>query len=280
MIGEPRLQRIAPEELPELLSRLADEQATNFALLGPRVLLSRDPKEWPRALQGRAVFQVARSLPGLPRELPPDYADVPVLELLDGMDLQQWLERAHKELSPEASADSTDKSALEGGVEVRTVKIFLASSSELREDRDAFDLYFRQQNDRLRKQGIYLEIVRWENFLDAMSTTRMQDEYNQAIRDCDVFVSLFKTKTGQYTAEEFGVAWKRFQATGKPSIYTYFREASVSTSASNRDDLLSLWDFQRRLEELGHFLTKYGSIDGLQRHFRDQLEKLSDEGRL
>ena len=35
----------------------------------------------------------------------------------------------------------------------RLVRIFLASSAELREDRDAFDLYFRQQNDQLHKKG-------------------------------------------------------------------------------------------------------------------------------
>src|SRR5690606_14407159 len=76
-----------------------------------------------------------------------------------------------------------------------------ASSSELRADRDEFELYFRQQNDTLRKQGIYLQIVRWENFLDAMSETRLQDEYNKEIRDCDIFVSLFFTKTGKFTVE-------------------------------------------------------------------------------
>ena len=32
---------------------------------------------------------------------PPDYAAVSVLELLDGMNLEQWLERARKELSPD-----------------------------------------------------------------------------------------------------------------------------------------------------------------------------------
>ncbi len=39
----------------------------------------------------------------------------------------------------------------------RTIRIFLASSSELREDRDAFDLYFRQQNDRAVKEGVLFE---------------------------------------------------------------------------------------------------------------------------
>jgi internalin A len=209
---------------------------------------------------------------------PPDYADVSVLELLDGMNLEEWLERARQELPPDNGEPTpsveTDSSEPLGGVDVKTVRIFLASSAELREDRDAFDLYFRQQNDRLRKEGLYLEIVRWEDFLDAMSKTRLQDEYNERIRDCDVFVSLFKTKTGKYTAEEFDVAWKRFQATGRPHIYTYFRKATVSTSARHRNDLMSLWDFQEKLGDLGHFYTEYESIDGLQKQFRDQLDKL------
>jgi len=157
-------------------------------------------------------------------------------------------------------------------------KIFLASSSELREDREAFDLYFRQQNDRLRKVGLYLEIVRWENFLDAMSSTRMQNEYNEAIRKCDLFISLFKTKTGKYTEEEFNFAHQTFKNTGKPLIYTWFKQASVSTSSSHRDDLLSLWNFQKKLSDLGHYHTEYKSIEDLQKQFRDQLDKLRDAG--
>jgi hypothetical protein len=58
----------------------------------------------------------------------------------------------------------------------RTIRIFLASSDELHNDRDAFELHFRQRNDQLRNRGVYLQIIRWENFLDAMSPTRLQDE--------------------------------------------------------------------------------------------------------
>jgi len=102
----------------------------------------------------------------------------------------------------------------------------------------------------------------------------LQDEYNQAIADCDAFVALFRTKTGKYTEEEFDVAWRTFRKTGRPLIYTYFQKATVSTSRDNRHDLCSLWDFQDRIETLGHFFTEYESIDGLQRHFRDQLDRL------
>ena len=162
----------------------------------------------------------------------------------------------------------------------RTIKIFLASSAELEEDRDAFDLYFRQQNDQWRKQGLYLEIVRWENFLDAMSETRLQDEYNKKVRDCDVFVSLFMTKTGKYTEEEFDVAHQAFKKNGKPLIYTFFKDATVSTSASNRTDLESLWNFQKKLKQLGHFFTRYKNTEHLEQQFKDQIEKLREEDRL
>src|SRR5262249_28588646 len=121
-------------------------------------------------------------------ECPRSYEDVDVLELLDGIRVDKLPGWANEEQR------ATPRSLM---------RIFLASSAELREDRDAFDLYFRQQNDQLRKKGGYLEIVRWESFLDAMSDTRLQDEYNKAIRDCDIFVCLFFTKTGKFTEEEF-----------------------------------------------------------------------------
>jgi len=127
----------------------------------------------------------------------------------------------------------------------RTLQIFLASSAELREDRDAFDLYFRQQNDQLLKEGVYLEIIRWENFLDAMSDTRLQDEYNKAIRKCDIFVSLFFTKTGKFTEEEFNVAFGQFKDSRKPRIYTFFKNAEIKTGNTRKEDLQSLWAFRK-----------------------------------
>jgi hypothetical protein len=158
----------------------------------------------------------------------------------------------------------------------RHVRIFLASSEELRADRDEFELYFRQQNDRLMDEGLYLKIVRWENFLDAMSETRLQDEYNSQVRSCDVFVSLFMTKTGRYTEEEFDAAHQAFKADGKPLIYTFFKNTEVRTGALGKKDLMSLWAFKEKLQQLGHYHTEYDNIEHLKRQFRDQMDKLRD----
>ena len=58
-----------------------------------------------------------------------------------------------------------------------------------------------------------------------MSETRLQDEYNREIVTCDILVCLFFTKTGKFTEEEFDTAYRRFKETGKPQIFTYFKNA-------------------------------------------------------
>jgi internalin A len=208
-------------------------------------------------------------------ECPASYEDVNVLILLDGFrpeHLSRWMEKPSQDHS-----QATNLSASDSVTKSKTIKIFLASSKELREDRDEFDLYFRQQNDQYRKKGIYLEIVRWENFLDAMSSNRLQDEYNREVRTCDIFVSLFETKTGSYTEEEFDVAHQAFKKNGKPRIYTYFKQTSISPTDANREALKSLWDFQDKLKAMEHFPTEYKNTEHLKQHFKDQLEKLLDD---
>ena len=85
-------------------------------------------------------------------------------------------------------------------------KIFLASSSELKEDRKDFEILIGRKNKEWVDQGVYLDLIVWEDFLDALSHTRLQDEYDKQIRGCDIFVMLFHTKVGRYTEEEFQTA--------------------------------------------------------------------------
>jgi hypothetical protein len=157
-------------------------------------------------------------------------------------------------------------------------KIFLASSYELKEDRDQFELFINRKNKELIERKVFLELIRWEDFLDAMSKTRLQDEYNKAISECDIFIMIFFTKVGNYTEEEFEKAFHQFQSTNKPFIFTYFKDAEISTGSANKKDLMSLWDFQEKLKHLGHFYTVYKNIDELKFKFNEQLNKLIGDG--
>ena len=157
------------------------------------------------------------------------------------------------------------------------IKIFLASSSELKDDREKFEIFINRQNKNYINEGVFLKLELWEDFLDAMSQTRLQDEYNKAIADCDVFVSLFYSKVGKYTEEEFWQALKTFKANNKLLIYTYFKNANIQIGEIKEDDIMSLFNFKKKLKELGHFYTNYADINELKFKFSEQLKKFLPE---
>ncbi len=163
---------------------------------------------------------------------------------------------------------------------MNTIKIFLASSAEMLNDRLAFKSFIGDENKMLQKQNVFLHLEVWEDFIDAMSATRLQDEYNKAIQSSDIFIMLFCTKVGKYTSEEFEKAFQRFKETSKPFIYTYFKNAKEAIGSLKKEDMLSVWAFQEKLKELGHFQTEYENTDRLCLHFSQQLDKLFDEGKL
>jgi len=132
---------------------------------------------------------------------------------------------------------------------MQTKKLFLASSSELQEDRKEFEIFINRKNKEWVSQGGFIELIVWEDFLDAVSQTRLQDEYNQAIRECDVFVMLFFTKVGKYTAEEFETAFGQFKATNKPFI-----DSGLSSSWASRflhTHRFAIGDFYRAIADFG-----------------------------
>ena len=156
---------------------------------------------------------------------------------------------------------------------LKIVRIFIASSAELKEDRDEFRNFISVENERLITQNIFLQIVQWEYFLDAISYTRLQNEYNKALRECDIVLFLFFTKAGKYTAEEFDTAYQVFKITGRPFIWTYFKDAPVNM-ASITEEIATLIAFKKKISELGHFHTVYTNIDNFKYQFRNQLDKI------
>lgn len=160
---------------------------------------------------------------------------------------------------------------------IETIKIFIASSSELKQDRDAFQDLLSVLNNRGHKKGVYLELVQWEHFLDTISETRKQDDYNAALKKSQIVICLFFTKAGKYTQEEFDTALRQFQETGSPLIYTYFKSGAPVPDPNN-EQALDLLKFKKRLEDIQHFYSIYNNIDDLKNQFRNQLDLLEDMG--
>jgi hypothetical protein len=158
---------------------------------------------------------------------------------------------------------------------MQKIKLFLASSFELKDDREQFEIFIYRKCKDWFDKGIFLHLDIWEDFLDAMSTGGLQSEYNKAIENCDIFVLLAFNKVGMYSTQEFSNAFKKFSETQKPFIFTYFKKPIAT---ENRQDLESLWAFEDKLKKLNHYKTEYRNIEGLREHFSNQLDKLAATG--
>lgn len=163
--------------------------------------------------------------------------------------------------------------------ELQTIRIFLASSAELKADRQAFEQFIARRNKDWSPRGIFLHLDIWEDLSTAMSPTRSQDEYNWEVDRCDIFVLLFWTKVGRYTVEEFERAHARLiggdGSAGVPKIFTYFK---TTLARASREDTQTLWAFQDRLAELKHFPAEYETSDKLNLEFGVELDRLVSSG--
>ena len=197
----------------------------------------------------------------------PPFHQVEVLDLIDDVIIR------NDRLPEPKDKDVTVPKTPPVNNSLTTIKIFLASSSELESDRNEFETFIRRKNDNAINNQIYFQVIMWENFIDAIAENGLQGEYNKAVAGCDIFVSLFHTKVGKYTKEEFTKALETFKENGKPLVFTYFNQEKVTI---NRN-VLSVIEFQEELSELGHFYTKYEGIKDLKFKFNDQLEKIRPE---
>ena len=155
---------------------------------------------------------------------------------------------------------------------MKKIKIFLASSNELRSERKYFEQkIYRKCKDWI-DQGIFLHLDIWEDLSVRMSVDGSQSKYNKLVQTADLFVLLAHTKIGMYTAEEFAAAFGQFQSTQKPFIFTYFKTPDgVTTDAS-------LAEFHQKLKVLKHFYSPFTDENDLWGQFNEELDRLETDG--
>lgn len=151
---------------------------------------------------------------------------------------------------------------------MKEIKVFLASSEELEQDREAFGNFIRRLDNLYEKRGIRIKLFQWEDFDAAYNDKRKQDEYNEYVKQSDLFLALFRTKAGKFTVEEFELARNEHREKGLPKPYVYCRDLEQGETEDK-----TLTDFKKMLiDEMGHFFARYKNEDGLNLHFVMQLQ--------
>jgi hypothetical protein len=65
---------------------------------------------------------------------------------------------------------------------MKKIRLFLASSSELKEDREQFEIFIYRKCKAWFDRDIFLHLDIWEDFLDAIAAGGLQSEYNRTIK--------------------------------------------------------------------------------------------------
>ena len=151
---------------------------------------------------------------------------------------------------------------------MKTIKIFLASSEELDYDRMVFGNLVRRLDDMYEKRGIRIKLFEWEDYDAAFNDRRKQDEYNDHVRESDIFFALFHKKAGKFTIEEFDIASEEFKQHASPKVFTFCKDLQPGEEESPE-----LAEFKKRLfGEMGHYWSRYDSRESLQLQFVMQLQ--------
>ena len=143
----------------------------------------------------------------------------------------------------------------------RTIRVFIASPSDVAAERDALAKLVAELNLTIAivapEKQIFLEIARWETDVFP-SAGRPQAVITEQIGEYDIFVGIMWTRfgtpsgvAGSGTEEEFNLAYESWMKRGRPQIMFYFCQASAPPPGSSAaaEQLLRLVKFRQELSE-------------------------------
>ena len=99
---------------------------------------------------------------------------------------------------------------------MKNITVFLASSDELKNDRNSFHSLVASLDEIFEPRGYRIRCRRWEDFSAFCTGTRTQDDYNRIVRASDICICMFHRKAGEYTIEEFNQALDECEESESP----------------------------------------------------------------
>jgi len=151
----------------------------------------------------------------------------------------------------------------------KRIKIFLASSQELKKERQAIELFIGKENRKLHDNLMFLDLVIWEDLMHSFHGRRIQDYFNEQMLSCQIVIFLFFKRLGDYTDEEFNVAYQHFKKGELPN-YLYVYMKSPESQADEVDEgIISL---KERISEAEQLYNSFATKEDLILQLRNQLD--------
>jgi formylglycine-generating enzyme required for sulfatase activity len=160
---------------------------------------------------------------------------------------------------------------------MKTFKIFLASSGTLAEERTAIGLFIGIENKRLIKQGVFIELVVWEELLKSFRGERIQNSFNQQMLGCDMVIALFFDRVGEFTLEEFTVAYDSLKQGKRPNyLLVFFKKALIDIDAVDPGEIAKIKKLKEKIQQFEQIYCSYTSLPDLKMQIKSQLEMIPE----
>jgi len=157
---------------------------------------------------------------------------------------------------------------------IKRIKIFLASSNELLEERKEIALWANRKNKNLLNKNLFIELVVWEDLLHSFRGERVQEYFNNEMLACDIVIALFYTKVGEFTKEEFELAYENLKSGKKPKyLFVGFKKVS---SEEITEDYIKVIQLKKKIQEDEQLYLAFDSAESLIFKLDSQFEKIVD----
>ena len=110
---------------------------------------------------------------------------------------------------------------------MKTIKIFLASSEELKPERLALAELVTKLNYAWAEYDVTIRLVKWEYLDSSMGAQQKQEDYNDQLRQCEICIVLYWTRFGMYTEMELETAYSLCNSGGSMSQMSVFFKDGV-----------------------------------------------------
>ena len=154
----------------------------------------------------------------------------------------------------------------------KSINIFLASSGELKTERDAINTFIAEENKRLFNSGIFLNLIMWEEQQKSVDKDRIQLRFNELLLDSEIVIVLFYTKAGQFTLEEFNLAYDNLRKENKPDyLFVFFDNRSVPQELITKD-IFIIKGIKKKLQDDEQLYIEFDTVDNLKYELKKQMD--------
>ena len=147
---------------------------------------------------------------------------------------------------------------------MKTIKVLIAASEELRPEMLEFTNLIEHLNKVLRPRGIELKRIKW-------NSDEHNDDYQEKLKDCQFCLKLYWRTLSKHSDEELNIAYESLKKGDNPrNLYVFFKEPANDISDALKDFKANF------VTNYGHFFCKFENVDTMNLHFILQFEACQD----